>query len=83
MVTTLEPREVITAESAPVQEPMPLPAPAQETTAQRYEWGYSTPCAGVRYYSYLPAGKPRTAPAAPAQAAPLAAKLINERVIPL
>ncbi len=80
MVTILEPREVISIKPAPVQEPAPLPEPVQER-GRRYAWGYSTPCAGVRYYSYLPAGKPRTVPPAPAQMAPLPVKLIDERVI--
>ncbi len=61
MVTILEPprlyqEEVIPSEPAPAQERIPPPALAQETK-QLYEWGYSIPCAGVRYYFFRPAQK--------------------------
>lgn len=69
MVTILEPREAIPAEPAPLMETVsPRPAP-------RREWGYSMPCAGVRYYSYRPVREPRPVPEF------LPVKLIDERVI--
>ena len=69
MVTLLEPREVVPAEPAPLTEPMPPRA------VRRQEWGYSMPCAGVRYYSFRPQAKPQPTPEF------LPVKLIDERVI--
>ena len=69
MVTILEPRDAIPAEPAPLAEALP-PRPAR-----RDGWGYSMPCAGVRYYSYRPVRE-----AQPVQDFP-AVKLIDERVI--
>ena len=69
MVTILEPREVVPAELAPLMEPMPRRA------EPRQEWGYSMPCAGVRYYSFRPVEKPRPVPEF------LPVKLIDEKVI--
>ena len=69
MVTLLEPREVVPAEPAPLMEPMPPRA------VRRQEWGYSMPCAGVRYYSFRPVERPRPVPEF------LPVKLIDERVI--
>ena len=69
MVTILEPREVVQVEPAPVVEPMPPCA------APRYEWGYSMPCACVKYFGFR--AEHKTAPAP--QFLPV--KLIDERVI--
>ena len=71
MVTILEPREVISVEPAPVREQMP------PRTARPYEWGYSMPCAGVKYFAFRPG--PRAVPAPAPQFLPV--KLIDERVI--
>ena len=71
MVTILEPREVIPVESAPAPEPL---RPRME---RRMEWGYSVPCAGVKYFTFRPETQP--APAAVPQFLPV--KLIDERVI--
>ena len=71
MVTLLEPREVIPVESAPVAEPAPPRA------ARRYQWGYSVPCAGVRYFGFRE--EPRKAPVPVPQFLPV--ELIDERVI--
>ena len=71
MVTILEPREAIPAEPAPLTETVsPRPAP-------RREWGYSMPCAGVKYFAFRPG--PRAVPAPAPQFLPV--KLIDERVI--
>ena len=69
MVMILGPREVVQVETAPVAEPIPPRA------ARRYEWGYSMPCAGVKYFGFR--AEPGTAPAP--QFLPV--KLIDERVI--
>ena len=69
MVTILEPREAIPAEPAPMVETAPV------RPARQDEWGSFMPCAGVRYYSYRPARRPRPVP----QFLPV--KLIDERVI--
>ncbi len=69
MVTILEPREVISVGHLPVIGPAPPRA------ARRYELSYSVPCAGVRYYSFRLAEKPRPAPMF------LPVKLIDEKVI--
>ena len=69
MVTILEPREIAPAELPPVLEAQP------PRTALRQEWGYSMPCAGVRYYSFRPVERPRPVPEF------LPVKLIDERVI--
>lgn len=74
MVTILESPNLVLGEVIPAE-----PAPALEArparTVQWYEWGYSVPCAGVRYYSFRPAEKPRPVPVF------LPVKLIDERVI--
>lgn len=77
MVTSLEPERVVVLEPAMLPEirrPEPLPP----------EWGYSMPCAGVRYYSFQRKPVPRRSPLA-AQAMPErpAVKLIDERVFVL
>ena len=69
MVTILEPREVVQVEPAPVEEPVPPRA------ARQYKWGYSTPCAGVKYFGFR--AEPGTAP----EPQFLRVKLIDERVI--
>lgn len=69
MVTILEPRETIPAE------PVPLADTALPPQARRYEWGYSMPCAGVRYYSCRAVREPQPVPEF------LPVKLIDERVI--
>lgn len=71
MVTLLEPREVAPVESVPVAEPPPPRA------ARRYQWGYSVPCAGVRYFGFRE--EPRKAPVPVPQFLPV--ELIDERVI--
>ena len=71
MVTILEPREVIPVEPPPVPEPLP------PRTERRMEWGYSMPCAGVKYFTFRP--EPRPAPAPAPQFLPV--QLIDERVI--
>ena len=70
MVTILEPREAIPVEPAPLMETVSPPRPVP-----RREWGYSMPCAGVRYYSYRPVRESRPVPEF------LPVKLIDERVI--
>ena len=69
MVTILEPREAIPAE------PVPLAEAVSPRPARRYGWGYSVPCAGVRYYSYPPVQEAQPVPVF------LPVKLIDERVI--
>lgn len=71
MVTILETREVIPAEPAAAAVAPPA-APAQAPV-----WGYTVPCAGVRYYTCRPARAPANPPAF------LPVKLLDERVIPL
>ena len=71
MVTILEPREVLPFEPAPSQEQTPPRA------TRRYEWSYSVPCAGVRYFGFRPA--PQPAPVPVPQFLPV--QLIDERVI--
>ena len=71
MVTILEPMEVIPAE------PVVAPEPLRPRTERPMEWGYSMPCAGVKYYAFRP--EPRPAPSAMPQFLPV--MLIDERVI--
>ena len=72
MVTLLEPREVAPVEPAPL-----VVEPAPPRAARRYEWGYSVPCAGVRYFGFRE--EPRKAPVPVPQFLPV--KLIDEKVI--
>ncbi len=69
MVTILEPREAIPAEPAPLAEAV------SPQFARRYEWGYSIPCAGVRYYSCRHVQEAQPVPVF------LPVKLVDERVI--
>ena len=71
MVTLMEPREVAPVDFSPVKEPMPPPV------TRRYEWSYSVPCAGVKYFGFR--AEPRRAPAQVPQFLPV--ELVDERVI--
>lgn len=71
MVTLLEPREVVPVEPAPALAAEPTPP----REVRRQEWGYSIPCAGVRYYSFRPVEEPCPVPDF------LPVRLIDEKVI--
>ncbi len=83
MVTILEPREVIPAQPAPAPEAPPV------LTAQRWDWGYMVPCAGVRYYTCRALGQPQPINQPRKEARPVPAflpvqlpvQLLDERVI--
>ena len=78
MVTILETGEaILTAETA-AAETATAPAPLPAGPAPAPVWGYTVPCAGVRYYTCRAAAK--------GQASPppfLPVKLLDERVFPL
>lgn len=78
MVTTLEPKVQVTTDPDVLLEDL-------RSGGGSLEWGYAMPFAGVKYYSFRvepPTGR-TPGPAQTTAPEPLAAKLIDERVIVL
>ena len=74
MVTILEPRQTIPSESIP-SEAVPALEKEQPRKPRTYEFGYSVPFAGVKFYSFRPSYAPPVAP----EFLPIV--LIDEKVI--
>ena len=82
MVTILEPRVDTEAKLQLEVESVPVPEDVPQRTGY-LEMRYAMPFAGVRYYSFRPSRESTAEYVKPAEPvpAPLAAQLIDERVI--